>query len=347
MLERLNDLLNHVNAVIITSPHNLRYFTGFTGGEGFALICSNNCYLLTDSRYIEAAKKETYNFSVIMGGIEKLNEIIVQSKCESIAFEDEYMSFAEYIKFSENINNVEFVPSSAKIESLRTVKTQFELENMRIAEQIGVEAFNHIINVVKPGMTEKEVALELEYYMRKSGADCISFDTISISGKNTSMPHGIPSDKVIEYGDFLTMDFGCKYNGYCSDMTRTVVVGHSTDEQREIYDIVLSAQLAGLSAMKAGAVCSDVDSAARKVIENAGFAEQFGHALGHGVGLIIHEEPRISPKSQTVLHENMVVTCEPGIYLPNKFGVRIEDMVRITKDGIENLTHLTKDLLEI
>jgi len=208
-----------------------------------------------------------------------------------------------------------------------------------------VEAFQAVLPLIKIGVTELEIAAELEYQMRKRGGEGTSFETIVVSGHKSSMPHGKPSDKKIESGDFVTMDFGCMYQGYCSDMTRTVAVGKISDEQRKIYDTVKHAQEAGLSAIRAGVAGMDADKIARQVIADAGYGAYFGHSLGHGVGLLIHELPNLSPRSETILQPNMVVTCEPGIYIPNLGGVRIEDMVCVRQDGIENFTHLSKELL--
>ena len=231
------------------------------------------------------------------------------------------------------------------LEEIRAVKDDTELSAIAMAEKIGDRAFSYILGEIKPGVSEKEIALKLELKMRELGASGLSFDTIVVSGERTSMPHGEPSDKLIENGDFVTMDFGCIFNGYCSDMTRTVAVGSVTDEQRDIYNVVLRAQKTTCDAIKAGMKGSEVDAVARKIISDAGYGECFGHGLGHGVGLEIHEAPTANTRSEEILKPKMLVTIEPGIYIPKKFGVRIEDLSIVTENGIINLTGSEKELI--
>ena len=239
------------------------------------------------------------------------------------------------------------VPLGGSVNELRCIKTQEELENIRKAEEIGDRAFEFILGVIKPGMTELEVAAELEYHMKRNGAWKTSFDTIVASGFNSSMPHAVPGMKKIEKGDFITMDFGCVYNGYCSDMTRTVVAGRADDRQKKIYYTVLEAQKIALDRIRAGLKGKEIDKAARDYIDAAGYKGCFGHGLGHSVGLYIHEEPRLSVTGETVLQENMIETVEPGIYIPGYGGVRIEDLVVVTKTGHVNFTHSDKKLIEL
>jgi len=227
------------------------------------------------------------------------------------------------------------------------IKASWEIERISKAEAIGDMAFSHILGYIKEGVSERDIAAELEYFMKKQGAEKTSFDTIVISGKKTSMPHGTPDDKKIENGDFVTLDFGCVYEGYCSDMTRTVAVGKADERQKEIYNIVLEAQLTGLNAIKSGVVCKNADEMARNVIEKAGYGKYFGHSLGHGVGLMIHELPNLSPKSEMMLEDNMVVSCEPGIYIPDFGGVRIEDLVVVSGEKCTILSKSQKNLIEI
>lgn len=337
-------------AYLITSPHSLRYFTGFRGGEGIAVLSKEKNYLITDSRYLEAAQKEAQNFVVIecVPYLSKLKDIFSVLGTKTVVIEEDYLSVGQFNKikgmFHDSIN---FECGSSYLERARIIKTAEEISYIKKAEDIGVKAFEHILGIIKDGITENDIAAEIDYYMRCMGAEKTSFDTIVISGKKTSMPHGTPSSKKIQKGDFITMDFGCVYNGYCSDMTRTIVLGKATDKQKEIYDIVLRAQLEGLNYLKAGIYACDADKVSRDIIKNAGYGEFFGHSLGHGVGLLIHELPNVSPKSDYILEENMVVSCEPGIYIPDFGGVRIEDLVVIKKDGIENLTDLDKKFIEI
>ena len=348
MLEQFWDM---ADAVLLTSPHNLRYFTGFQGGEGVALVGKDSRFLFVDSRYTEAAKQETQGFTVVEFAGGKRNEEIfarvTDTGMKTLAFEDSEMSVADYQSLQKAMPGIAFVGASKDLAGCRMVKTEKELSLLKKAEQIGVDAFLQVLPQIKPGVAECEIAAELEYQMRKLGAEGTSFETIVVSGVKSSMPHGKPDEKKIALGDFVTLDFGCRYGGYCSDMTRTVVVGKATEEQKKIYQTVLLAQETGLSAIRAGIAGKDADAAARAVIEDAGYGKYFGHSLGHGVGLLIHEQPNLSPLSETVLEPGMVVTCEPGIYLPGFGGVRIEDMVCVTKDGMENLTHLSKELLEL
>ena len=234
---------------------------------------------------------------------------------------------------------------SQKLNALRQIKSQDEIELIKKAQKITDDAFSHILNFIKSGVTEKEIALELEFFMRKSGSEGVAFDTIAVSGKNSSMPHGVPTDKPLEKGDFITMDFGAKWQGYCSDMTRTVALGKVTDKQRFVYDTVLKAQKAALDVIKAETICFDVDKAARDIIDNAGFKDCFGHGLGHSVGLYIHESPACNKRDMTPLKSGMIMTVEPGIYLENEFGVRIEDMVLVTENGYQNFTKSPKELI--
>ncbi len=357
-----------VEALLITDPYNLRYYTGFRGGEGFALITNNQSkVLITDSRYTEAAGKECYQgfevrqFDSKLSTYDILMEYITKDNTHVIGFENESISYLMYSRILDNLtdgydelkktNNYEgeitFKPLDSVLMKPRQIKTPEEIELLRQAEHIGDLAFDDILGILKPGMTELEVAAELEYSMKKHGAEGFSFDTIAASGVNSSMPHAIPSEKKLETGDFLTMDFGCRYKGYCSDMTRTVCIGKASDDQKKIYNIVLSAQLAVLENLKPGMLCKDVDRIARDYISLQGYGQYFGHGLGHGVGLYIHESPAFNLKDTTIVRPGMVETDEPGIYLPGKFGVRIEDMILITEEGCESLAKSPKELIEL
>lgn len=239
----------------------------------------------------------------------------------------------------------QLVVDSSSINECRMVKDEGELELLRRAEAIGDAAFTHILDIIKPGMTERDIALELEFFMKRQGASKLSFDTIVASGPNSSMPHAQVTDRIIQKGDFVTMDFGCVYKGYCSDMTRTVAVGEPTEEMRKVYQIVLDANLRAMEGIRAGVRCCDIDALARDYIRDKGYGEYFGHGLGHSVGLEIHEEPRFSPKCDVVTRAGMAITDEPGIYLPGKFGVRIEDLVIVNEDGCERLSKSQKELI--
>ena len=347
-----------VDAVIITDPYSLRYYTGFRGGEGVAVFSKESYVLITDSRYTEAAGMES-EFEVKEFGAkvpmkDLLTEFMKSNEVHKLGFESLSISYNDYKKYEKMFSEgdyesapIELVPMERTLLKPREVKSAEEIELLRQAEHIGDLAFNDILGILKPGMTELEVAAELEYRMKKHGAGGFSFDTIAASGVHSSMPHAIPTDKKIEEGDFLTLDFGCFYEGYCSDMTRTVCFGKASEEQKKIYNIVLEAQLAVLDAVKPGLICKDVDSIARNYIREAGYGDYFGHGLGHSVGLFIHESPAFNTRDESVLEAGMVITDEPGIYLPGRFGVRIEDMILITEDGCENLAHSPKELIEL
>lgn len=349
MRKKFDGLFEKCDGVLLTSSHNMRYVSGFSGGEGAVLITKKHQLLLTDSRYTEQAQTEAKGFEVVETNdwIKETADFLGQNGLKAVAFEDDRFSVAEYNKLKELASECEFVASKTEIGKMRMVKTAEELDKIRRAEEIGCRAFEYILDYIKPGVKERDLALEIEYFMRKNGASGTSFDTIVISGTNTSLPHGVPTDKKVENGDFVTLDFGCVLEGYCSDMTRTIVVGKASDEQKRIYNTVKAAQQIGLDAIKKGARCAECDKAARDYIDSCGYGQYFRHSLGHGVGLLVHELPNLSPKSELVLDENMVVSCEPGIYIPGFGGVRIEDLVAVTKDGCENLARVTKDLIEL
>lgn len=345
-----------LDALLITDPYNIRYLSGFRGGEGALYISKNQNVLITDSRYTEQAEKES-EFEVIEEN-NKHNRMQILTECIqkeknglnqsfSMGYEDDYMVCSELAKLREKLPVTKWAPLKHHINDLRRIKTKEEIDFLAKAESIGDYAFSQIIKVLKPGMTELEVAATLEYHMKMAGAEDLSFSTIVASGIHSSMPHAIPDEKKLEYGDFLTMDFGCKYKGYCSDMTRTVVIGKASEKQREVYQVVLNAQLAALDSLCAGKTGKEIDAVARTIIEKEGYGKYFGHGLGHSVGLYIHENPRLSPSDNTVLEEGMIETVEPGIYIPGFGGVRIEDMVVVTKNGCRNLASSPKELIEL
>ena len=344
--EFINKLPKNVDGTLIVSPENRRYFTGFDASDGFLFATRNGSVFLTDSRYIEAAKDKIVCCDVEEQK-EKLIEYAKRFDCKTLAVEADRLTVSQLKNLRKALHGIKLttVGTDKIIDSLRAVKTDKEIENICKAQRIAEAAFDHILGFIKVGVTEKEVALELDHYMLSHGAEGLSFETIAISGANTSKPHGVPTDKKIEPGDFVTMDYGAVVNGYHSDMTRTVAVGTASDEQKKIYKIVLEAQLAALRVLKSGVKCSDADKAARDVITEAGYGEYFRHSTGHGVGIEIHEKPFVSPKSAAVLRSGNVVTDEPGIYIPGKFGVRIEDMALITENGCENLTKAPKELI--
>lgn len=339
-----------VDGLLISNGYNVRYLSGFTGATGYLFITENRKVILTDFRYTIQAENESNGYEVfeIDGSYEEaINMLIEEEQVESLAFEGADLLFSNYEELKNQLKLSRFVSLKDEVTMLRAIKMPWEIERLKMAESIGDMAFEKILGVIKPGMTELEVAALLEYYMKTSGAERMSFEPIVASGVNSAMPHAVPTNKKIENGDFLTMDFGCVYQGYCSDMTRTIVVGKASLEQKKIYQLVLDAQLAAEDFLKAGYLGSEVDNVARKMIYDAGYEGCFGHGLGHSVGLFIHEDPRLSPKENRVIEANMVVTVEPGIYIKDFGGVRIEDMVQVTEAGIVNFARSEKRLIEL
>ncbi len=338
------------DAAIIFSEENRRYFTEFPSSDGALLVYGGKALFFTDSRYTEAAAKCIGDEYVVDSTnlYEKFNEIFTKNGIKTVAVENHRLTLAEFDELCKKLPDAQFVTTSAladAIEEIRIVKTQAEIDKIKAAQKIAEDAFTHILSFIKEGMTEKEISLELDFYMLSHGADALSFETIAVAGKNSSMPHGVPGSYKVQQGDFITMDYGAVVDGYHSDMTRTVCLGEPSDEMRRVYNTVLEAQLKGLEALRDGISGVDADKAARDVIERAGYAKSFGHGLGHGVGVEIHEAPRLSPKAPHTLKAGHVVTVEPGIYLPDKFGVRIEDMAVITENGCINLTCCPKELI--
>lgn len=353
MMNNLKKLLTDYGVgccALIISPENRKYFTGFESSDGFLLVSSDRAVFITDGRYIEAAEKQISSCEVMLLGktYPQIAEILKEMNCNKLLVESTRMTVSTYNSLKGVLKKIPVSTDTALdtiINTLRSVKTETEVENIVKAQRIAEDAFEHILNFIKVGVTEKEIALELDFYMLRNGGEGLSFETIAVSGANSSMPHGVPSNKKIENGDFVTMDFGTIINGYHSDMTRTVAVGFATDEMKNIYDTVLKAQENCLENIKAGISCKDGDELARSVIRNAGYGQNFTHSSGHGVGVEIHEFPNLSPASDSILQVGNIVTVEPGIYIPEKFGVRIEDMALITENGCRNLTNAEKALI--
>lgn len=339
-----------IDAAFITSDINRRYFSGMKSSAGTVIAFREKAYLLIDFRYFEKASKTVKNCEVILlkNTQEQISELLKKHNAKTAAVETHSMTLHEFAGFKEKFPELEFVTNdvlSNAINELRAEKSAEEISKIKQAQKIAEEAFLNVLDYIKPGRTEKEIAFALDSYMLTHGAEGISFDTIALSGSNTSLPHGVPSEKKISAGEFVLMDFGAVYEGYHSDMTRTVCVGESTEKMRRVYNIVLEAQEKALAAAHAGMTGSGLDKISRDIIAENGFGAYFGHSLGHGVGMEIHEFPNASPSNKTILEENTVITVEPGIYLPGEFGVRIEDFVVITKSGCENLTKSQKNLI--
>lgn len=351
-IEKLREKLPQENyCALITSDINRRYFCGMKSSAGAVLVFPEAAYLLIDFRYFEKAQEKVTVCEVVRSVkfYDQLSDLLKKHKTEKIYIEAETMTVSELSLYKEKLSGYEINSTSflsKAINKLRSVKTPSELEKMQKAQDIAEAALeNALANVIKEGATELEVARALDFYMLSHGAEEISFETIALSGRNTSVPHGVPSDKKIQKGEFVLMDFGAVFDGYHSDMTRTVCVGEPTAEMREIYDITLEAQKRCLDMLRSGIVCKELDACARDYITEKGYGEAFGHGLGHSVGLEIHESPAANTRDTTILTENVVMTVEPGIYLPDKFGVRIEDCVYITKNGYTNFAHSPKNLI--
>lgn len=343
------------DAVVLSSAVNQRYMTGFDYTDGYVVITKNKSYVLADFRYIEAARNtvnaEEYEIVMPEGSmLVNVAAILDENECKVVAFEDVTLSVADLERMKKVFVGKELVPGASKLaDGLRLYKDEEEIEKIKKAQAITDAGFAHMLEWLTPNVTEIEAALELEFFMRKMGSEGIAFDTIAVSGSASSLPHGVPRNVKIEKG-FFTFDFGARFDGYCSDMTRTVVVGRADADMKKLYNTVLEAQLAGLEYIKEGAFCREADTVARTIINNAGYEGRFGHSLGHGVGMYIHEAPRLSQAAPAdyKLERGHIVTVEPGIYIEGLYGCRIEDMVGIMPDGsVYNFTHSKKDLIEL
>ena len=348
-LEHIAAHLDELDAMLLTGEANCYYAAGFMG-EGIALVTRRGSWYFTDSRYTEAAGMAIGDAAVIREVSRErpfsalINEALAASGAEKVGFEDQRMTVAEHAVYSEKLHCT-LTPASALMTELRGSKDEEELSCMIAAQRIAEGALAQILKEIRPGMTEKEIAARLSYLMVSAGAEKTSFDTIVASGPNGSMPHAVPGMRKVREGDFITMDFGCVYKGYCSDMTRTVALGRPSDEMRNVYDIVLQAQLAGIAAARAGVTGAAIDGAARKVIQDAGYVSCFGHSFGHSLGIDIHEAPNAAPGNDKPMPDGAVISAEPGIYLPGRFGVRIEDVMILRPDGAQVITKAPKALL--
>ena len=338
-----------IDALLLFTPQNIRYAAGFPVDDGAVLITRGHSWLFTDSRYIEAARAGVQGAEAVQFTREKpladcLKDALTSCGAKAVGAEDDGLSHRQWRTYEEKLG-MPLTCAGDILKSLRAVKQPYEVEAITAAQRIAENALDEVLGLIRPGITEREIAAELTYRMLLHGGEGNAFDPIAITGKKTSMPHGVPGDAAVQAGDFVTMDFGCITDGYRSDMTRTVAVGFATEEMRKVYRTVLEAQEAGIDAAKAGVTGAAVHAAAAEVIAGAGYGEYFGHGFGHSVGLDIHEAPNASPLNTQPLPAGAVVTAEPGIYLPGKFGVRIEDMLHITETGSVNLTKAPKELL--
>ncbi len=351
-IEKSSSIFDETNAgaLLLLNESNMHYFCNFSPSEGVVLITKHGKgFHIVDSRYTECAQvyaKETgLQVIEIKNKFEtEVSRICKEERIKSIAFEDETISLKEYKKYKE-ATRCKFIGIGKKLTEIRNIKTPSEIEKMKKANEIAEESFNELLEYITVGQTEKDLAARFDYIMSKNGSDGVSFDTILLTGAHTSLPHGVPGDERIKRGDFVLFDFGATYMGYHSDMTRTIAIGNVTDEMKEDYALVLKAQIAGINALKAGAKCKDVYMKAYDVLEERKMGKYFRHSLGHGIGLDIHEGYNASSKSKETFKAGNVTSIEPGIYMPNKYGIRIEDMCLVTEDGVENLSHVTKDLI--
>jgi Xaa-Pro aminopeptidase len=339
-----------LSAIIITNPINRNYLSGFTGTEAILLIGLTKSYFITDFRYTKQAKKQVHGFQIVERKtvetpIELGAELIQKNRWERVGFEAENVAYTTFGKLKKELGKLNLVPTAGLVESLREIKDASELELIEQASNIADAALKKCLPAIKIGKTEKEIANIYEYEAKKLGADKVSFDIIVASGPRAALPHGVASTKKIKKGELIVFDFGVVYQGYNSDCTRTFLIGKPTAKQKEIYDLVLTAQQTTLSIIQTGIKCQELDNHARSIIEKAGYGKYFGHGLGHGVGREVHELPKLNKLNQIKLAPGMVITIEPGIYLPNWGGVRIEDLVVVTKSGYKLLTHFPKELI--
>ncbi|MDC3414420.1 Xaa-Pro peptidase family protein [Aquibacillus sp. 3ASR75-11] len=339
----------NVDAILITNGKNRRYLTGFTGTSGVVLVTHEQALFITDFRYIEQANEQIEGFDIIehkQSIVKEVAEQLSNRNISKVGFEKDDLTYAIFEQYKEAVNGA-FIPVSGIVERLRLIKSDDELQILKDAAQIADKAFKHILTFIKPGVKEIDVSNELEFFMRKEGATSSSFDIIVASGVRSALPHGVASTKVIEAGELVTLDFGALYKGYCSDITRTVAVGEISKELKTIYDTVLEAQKRGMDGIKAGITGADADALTRDYIKEKGYGDFFGHSTGHGIGLDVHEGPGLSFRTNKPLEPGMVVTVEPGIYVPNVGGCRIEDDTIVTKDGNERITHSPKELITL
>lgn len=340
-----------LQALLVAKPENRAYLSDFTGSYGLLVITDTVAQLLTDSRYVEQATVQAPEFQVVRqtrgaaAAVDAATKLVAATGAKRAGFEDNFLSVSDHRGFAEAMPEVNLVPAGGLVERLRSIKDAAEIAATRRAAALADAAFDHVLSFIRPGVVEREIALELEFFMKRQGAEDLAFETIVASGPRSSLPHGVASDRIIGIGDLVTLDFGCRVSGYCSDMTRTVMVGEPDEKQRSIYELVLAAQTQGVAAARPGLSCRALDAVCRGTISQQGFGEFFDHSTGHGVGREVHEEPRVAGTSIEELRPGQIVTVEPGIYLPGWGGVRIEDLLLITPEGHEVLSRSPKALI--
>lgn len=351
--EKLQSILKagSVDALLLTSQVSRKYAATYDIREGLAVIGSSQSFYFTDSRYIEDAQNNLSGFTVQVVDkdntySQRINGALELLDVQYLGIEEDYLLYSELLRFEKELH-AKLIPSQKEISKFRQIKEPWEIDEIIRAQRIAEQTFQEMLEIIRPGMTEKKLAAHLISSLYHNGGESLSFPPIVVSGPNTSLPHGVPGDRQFQYGDFITMDFGCKVNGYCSDMTRTVALGFISEEMSHVYETVLRAQESAIAATKAGVIGAEVDAVARKIICEAGYGQYFGHGYGHGLGLEVHETPNCNPGNLLPLPAGAVCSAEPGIYLPGKFGVRIEDTVVITEDGCRNITQSPKNLIII
>lgn len=337
-----------LDAILLTSKSSRLYASSFASDEGICLVMKSKGFFVADFRIYEAVCSNSKLFKPILidkSYIKTIKDLCQKNGVKRLGFEEKVLTVREFSDYSAELKDIELVPSSEIITNLRMSKLPFEIENIKKAQAVTDLTFEHILKYIKPDVKETDIACEIDFFMRKHGAEKNAFNTIAISGRKTSIPHGVPANTKIKSNSFLILDFGAIVNGYCSDMTRTIAIGNITDEMKKAYNTVLEAQKAALNILRAGITGKEADKTARDIIEKAGYTGAFGHSLGHSIGIDLHEEPRLSPVNEKELPENAVVSVEPGIYIKGEFGVRIEDLAVITKNSCENLTKSPKHLI--
>ena len=352
-IRRLQKILlnENLDVLLVTSLPHVRYLSGYSGTNGLILVSLNSSICLTDFRYQQQVKEQVKDLKVqivqrdLFSGLPDLP--ILKSKRIKLGFESEHLSYEVYRRLKALLPDCLLVPTEKVVESLTVIKDQAEVEKIKKAAEITDLVFSEILDVIKPGERELDLAAEIEYRMKGFGSSTPYYETIVASGKRSALPHGVASDKKIQKGDFVTMDFGAVVDGYTADLTRTIIVGKANKRQNEVYNIVQRAQRHATTQVKPKMKACDLDKTAREIIKRSGYAEYFGHGLGHGIGLLIHDNPAVNPTNQQLLEPGMVITIEPGIYIPNWGGVRIEDDVLITQKGHEVLTTSERNLIEV